>query len=283
MFFLATRSPSRLFGALATHPPIPERIHAIDPSWDGKFPSLDKEQVEVVKRAALSDLKRPSSPMPNILGSILGGAVLSRSDGAKNRSRLSNHILFLPNYRQSDAVAFGIRRKKLRRRAAGKRESRRARTTRRRRAGLRACSSSDDEKIRATQIAENRKTLLAICFPDKTAALFPDVSKIAAHVHLPIINLALGGLRQVERGAIRRKTFHRRYAMAHRKRRQSWNCLNSSCKIVLRNLDSQFNVAEKSPRPILHDQTARAGLRYFAFPRLANVGSDDATEIEKGV
>ena len=31
-----------LFGAMATHPPIPDRIHAIDPAWDGKFTSRSK-------------------------------------------------------------------------------------------------------------------------------------------------------------------------------------------------------------------------------------------------
>ena len=45
------------FGLMATHPPIPDRIHAIDPTWDGKFPPLDEEQIEVVKRAAISELE----------------------------------------------------------------------------------------------------------------------------------------------------------------------------------------------------------------------------------
>jgi hypothetical protein len=32
------------FGLLATHPPLPERIRAIDPNWDGKFPPSDETQ-----------------------------------------------------------------------------------------------------------------------------------------------------------------------------------------------------------------------------------------------
>src|SRR5208337_2828203 len=45
MFFgNGVREP--FFGLLATHPPIPDRIRAIDPAWDGKFPSLEKDQVE---------------------------------------------------------------------------------------------------------------------------------------------------------------------------------------------------------------------------------------------
>ena len=47
------------FGSMATHPPIPDRIRAIDPAWDGKFPPLEKKQVEIVKRAAISELEHP--------------------------------------------------------------------------------------------------------------------------------------------------------------------------------------------------------------------------------
>src|SRR5439155_12240170 len=40
-----------LFRLMATHPPIAERIRAIEPAWDGKFPPLEPEQIEVVQRA----------------------------------------------------------------------------------------------------------------------------------------------------------------------------------------------------------------------------------------
>src|SRR6185503_11918887 len=66
-----------MFGSMATHPPIPDRIHAIDPTWDGKFPPLKEEQKEVVKNAALSELKHVRPPMPQILGGILTGAVIA--------------------------------------------------------------------------------------------------------------------------------------------------------------------------------------------------------------
>lgn len=37
--FFANALATRLGGALATHPPLPKRIRAIDPQWDGQFPA----------------------------------------------------------------------------------------------------------------------------------------------------------------------------------------------------------------------------------------------------
>ena len=38
--FFASGFSSRIFAMLATHPPLDERIHAIDPHWDGKYPRV---------------------------------------------------------------------------------------------------------------------------------------------------------------------------------------------------------------------------------------------------
>ena len=117
---------------------------------------------------------------------------------------------------------------------------------------------SPDETTRATQIAGIAKRVS----PDvsaKTAALFPDVSKIAAHAHLPMVNIALGALRQLtaEQFAQFSKTLQ-------------W-LINSDGKvelfefvlqkIVLRNLAPQIWRVAPAGRPVLHHQTARAGLR----------------------
>ncbi len=81
---------------MATHPPIPDRIRAIDPAWDGKFPPLKPEQVETVKRAAISELEHTRPPMPQVLGAILGGAVLIADDDAPKPPVIRTHSV-LPN------------------------------------------------------------------------------------------------------------------------------------------------------------------------------------------
>jgi Zn-dependent protease with chaperone function len=262
-----------LFGALATHPPIPERIHAIDSSWDGKFPPLDKEQVEVVKRAALSEMKHPSSPMPNILGSILGGAVIASGSADKPPVIKSCHVL--PNIGNPTPLhleyAVKLRDALPENMKAAAREPLDAVAL------VYALLLSDDDKLRAAQIAEiGKRSSLSVS--EKTAALFPDVSKIAAHVHLPIINLALGGLRQLSAEQFRNFSQTLQWLIESDGKVELFEFVLQ--KIVLRNLDSQFNSPQKSVvqfytiKPLVPDCAV-------ILSALANVGSDDAAEIEK--
>jgi len=262
-----------LFGALATHPPIPDRIHAIDPSWDGKFPPLDKEQVEVVKRAALSEMKHPSLPMPNILGSILGGAVIASGGAEKPPVIKSRHVL--PNIGNPTPLHLEYAVKL--RDALPENVKSAAREPLDAVALIYAMLLSDDEKMRSTQIAEIA-TRFSPSVSEKTAALFPDVSKIATHVHLPIINLALGGLRRLSAEQFQNfsRTLH--WLIESDGKVELFEFVLQ--KIVLRHLDSQFNGPQKivvqfyTIKPLVPDCAV-------VLSTLANVGSDDAAEIEK--
>ncbi len=262
-----------LFGALATHPPIPDRIHAIDPSWDGKFPPLDKEQVEVVKRAAFSEMKHPSSPMPNILGSILGGAVIASGSTDKPPIIKSRHVL--PNIGNPTPLhleyAVKLRNSLPENVKAAAREPLDAVAL------IYALLLSDDEKMRATQIAEIGKSS-SQSVSDKTAALFPDVSKIAAHVHLPIINLALGGLRQLTAEQFQNFSQTLQWLIQSDGKVELFEFVLQ--KIVLRNLAPQFGAARP---PVVQYYTIKPLVPDCAvvLSALANVSSDDDGEIEK--
>lgn len=65
-FFFAQGFRSHFGGAWATHPPLPERIRAIDPRWDGQF--FKPEQVVDVKTQSFAETglggapKRPAQP-----------------------------------------------------------------------------------------------------------------------------------------------------------------------------------------------------------------------------
>jgi hypothetical protein len=56
--------------------------------------------------------------------------------------------------------------------------------------------SCDDDNLRSQQLTEISGRV-SQSVSDKAAALFPDVSKFAAQAHLPIINIALGALKQL--------------------------------------------------------------------------------------
>ena len=61
-------------GLLETHPPLPDRIRVFDPNFDGIFPSVRYDGRDQPPEG-ISKPKRP--PMPNIFGSVLGGAILA--------------------------------------------------------------------------------------------------------------------------------------------------------------------------------------------------------------
>src|ERR1017187_4673647 len=180
------------FGLLATHPPIPDRVRAIDPAWDGKFPPLDKEQMEGVKRAALAELERQPKPLPDIFKTVLGGAVIASGSTStppviRSRSVMPNlgnptplHLKYAGQLRDSlpDSVK------------AAAREPLDAVAL------IYAMLLSPDPALRDAQLAGLAQRVEPAVH-QKTAALYPDVSSAATHARLPIVSPALGALRQL--------------------------------------------------------------------------------------
>lgn len=176
----------------ATHPPIPERIRAIDPQWDGKYPELKDEQKETVKRAAVADfeknLRRP--PVTN-LDAILGLAIATekpvRPPVIRSETvmpRLGNptplHLKYAEELR--DALPEELR--------AAVRDPLDATAL------IYALLLAADADLRATQVAEIERAISADV-AKKTVALYPAVAGVVQRARLPLVNLALGALRQV--------------------------------------------------------------------------------------
>ena len=177
-------------GLLETHPPLAERIRVFDPNFDGKFPYVRYDGRDRPPEG-ISTPKR--QPMPNLFGTVLGGAILASGDAEKppvirSHSVLPNlgnptplHLKYAEQLRDSlpDSVK------------AAAREPLDAVAL-----IYAMLSESDDDTTRTTQLAELAKRVDP-AIQQKTAALFPDVSKAAAHAHLPMVNLALGTLRHL--------------------------------------------------------------------------------------
>src|ERR1039457_5535725 len=180
------------FGIMATHPSIPDRVRAIDPAWDGKFPLLDEKQIEVVKRAAISELEHTPKPLPDIFKTVLGGAIIASGSAStppviRSRSVMPNlgnptplHLKYAGQLRDSlpDSVK------------AAAREPLDAVAL------IYAMLLSPDPALRDAQLAGLAQRVEPAVH-QKTAALYPDVSTAATHARLPIVNLALGALRQL--------------------------------------------------------------------------------------
>ncbi|HEY1663955.1 MAG TPA: M48 family metallopeptidase [Verrucomicrobiae bacterium] len=266
--FFGNGIPNQIFGMMATHPPLEDRIRAIDQTWDGKFPRVDMTTV----RAEIA--KQQSKPRPVFMDGkmiVLGGIM---SQGAQEPQaplkkyaipNIGNptplHLKYAEQLR--DSLPDTIR--------AAVREPLDATAL------IYAILLSKDDDQRARQLDELQKRVGAE-ISGKTAALSPDVSKIASHTHLPMVNLALGALKQltVEQYGDFSKTL-------------DW-LINSDGtvelfefvlqKIVLRHLDSQFHGARK---PIVQYYVIKPLVPDCALllSALANLSSNDPAEIQK--
>jgi Zn-dependent protease with chaperone function len=261
-----------LFGAMATHPPIPDRIHAIDPSWDGTFPPLKAEQVETVKNAAISDLKHARAPMPEILGGILGGTVIA---GGMEPPPVIRTKSVLPNL--GNPTPLHLRYAEQLRDALPENLKAAARDPLAATALIYALLLAADEKLRAQQLAEIARRVSSP-ISEQTAALFPDVAAVAQHARLPLVNLALGALRNLTATQFKSFADTLEWLAGSDGEIQLFEFVLQ--KIVLRHLASKFGSAAPTAvqfytlKPLVPDCAV-------VLSALANVGSNDTGEIQK--
>jgi uncharacterized tellurite resistance protein B-like protein len=263
-----------LFGAMATHPPIPDRIRAINPAWDGKFPPLKPEQIETVKRAAISELEHTRPPMPQVLGAILGGAVLTGDDDApkppviRTNSVLPNlgnptplHLKYAEQLR--DALPDNLRQA--------------ARDPLAATALIYALLLGADEKLRAKQLS-GIASRASDSVSKQTAALFPDVAAVAQRARLPLVNLAIGALRNLTADQFKQFSQKLEWLVGSDGKVELFEFVLQ--KIVLHHLAPKFGGARPATvqfytlKPLVPDCVV-------VLSALAYVGSSDAGEIQK--
>ena len=272
--FFASGLTDSFFGAMATHPPLEDRIQAIDSNWDGKFHRLEDDKPENLH---LSRHPAPSQPSPfpsphNIFGTMMGGAILASEDQVppviQSHSVLPNlgnptplHLKYAEELRNSlpenlkaaareplDAVAL-----------------------------IYALLLSGDESQRATQLA-GLGGRASHAVSEKTVALYPEVSSAARRARLPLVNIALPALRQLDAGQFSQFSQTLQWLIGSDGRVELFEFVVQ--KIVLRNLASQFGETRKATvqfytlKPLVPDCAV-------VLSALANVGSSDAAEIQK--
>ncbi len=260
------------FGLMATHPAIPDRIRAIDPAWGGTFPPLDEKQVEIVKRAAMAELAHTPKPMPDFFKTVLGGAIIASGSTAtppviRSRSVLPNlgnptplHLKYAEQLRES--LSDNIK--------AAAREPLDAVAL------IYALLLGPEESTRATQLVELAKRVEPAVY-QKTVALYPDVSAAASHARLPMVNLALGALRQMSAAQYDQFSKTLQWLVESDGKIELFEFVVQ--KIVLRHLASQFTGAR---RPVIQYYTLKPLVPDCAIvlSALANVGSSDAAQIK---
>ncbi len=262
-----------LFGAMATHPPIPDRIRAIDPAWDGKFPPLKPEQIETVKRAAISELEHTRPPMPQVLGAILGGAVLTGDDDAPKPPVIRTNSV-LPNL--GNPMPLHLKYAEQLRDALPDNLRQAARDPLAATALIYALLLGPDEKLRAEQLA-GIASRASDSISKQTAALFPDVAAVAKHARLPLVNLAIGALRNLTADQFKQFSQTLAWLVGSDGKVELFEFVLQ--KIVLHHLGPKFEGVRPSPvqfytlKPLVPDCVV-------ILSALANAGSNAEAEIQ---
>ena len=272
--FFASGFASSFFGLMATHPPLEARIRAIDPTWDGKFHRGAGGSPKNVPLYRESQPARRTTPAPlqNILGGVIGGAVLASENEAppviKAQSVMPNlgnptplHLKYAEELRNSlpDSLT------------AAAREPLEAMAL------IYALLLSHDDTLRATQL-DGLAGRASRAVAEKVAALFPEASQAAARARLPLVNLALPALRQLDASQFSQFSKTLEWLIDSDGEVELFEFVVQ--KIVMRHLDAEFNGPRKSVvqyytiRPLVPDCVV-------ILSALANVGSEDPVQIER--
>jgi Zn-dependent protease with chaperone function len=255
---------------LATHPPLEERIRAIDPGWDGKFKTGGVSAVEA--ESSREAVKPPSSrsPFPPIPG-MPGGRTIAAGYAA-NVVQAGN---VLPSLGKPTPLhlryAVDLRNSLSEKIRSAAREPLDATAL------LYAMLLSPDEALRAKQLGElARRTAPGV--GETTAALWPEVAPVAARARLPLANLALSALRHLRPDELQQFSQALQWLIESHGQIGIFEFVLQ--KIVRRHLASHSGEA-RPPSIQYHTLKQLVPDCSVVLSALANVSSDNAGEVEK--
>jgi uncharacterized tellurite resistance protein B-like protein len=252
--FTAPGVKASFFNAFATHPPLEERIRAIDPNWNGEFKAI----TPFVEAEKISP--RKAATPPPIFGSphMIGIAAAAMLPNLGQPTPL--HLRYAEEFR--DAIPEEIK--------LATREPLTAAAL------IFALLLDEDASLRRAQLDELTRRFPAA--QTKIPALVRAVETLAARARLPLVNLALPALRKL--GA----EDYRRFADTLKWLVESDGEVDlfefALQKILLRHLASQFGETRRavvqfySIKPLVPDCS-------LLLSALAHVGSDDFTTQQK--
>ena len=184
--FFGNPMKSSLFNVFATHPPLEERIRAIDPGWDGKFPDLLKAAPDE-SESVVGEPKKPRLFPPIIPGFPAGAPGLAGATAVSTESVLPTlgnptpqHLRYAVELR--DSLPENIR-------AAAHHPQYAC-------ALVFALLLSNNEATRASQLKQLAQRVTPEV-AEQITALWPEASIISQRARLPVVNLALPALKQL--------------------------------------------------------------------------------------
>ncbi len=256
-----------LFHLMDTHPSLAQRILAIDPSFDGSFPPVSVAEVErAAPRVAppqRSPLPFPFLGMPRAHGGLAALAppiIAAQTVMANTGTPASGHLRYAENLRVTIPASL----------QAAAREGLGASTL------VYALLLSDDEAVRRKQLDDlTAATSAAVC--QETLRVLPETQTVATHAKLPLVDLAIPGLRHLS------PTQFQQFRAAVQKLVESDGEIDLFeyvlQKVVLRHLEPYFLQARK---PVIQYYSLKplAGDCAVLLSALAYLGQDEPDKIE---
>lgn len=257
-------------GLLETHPPLTHRIRVFEPNFDGQFPNVRYDGGDQAPQE-ISTSKRPS--VPNLFGTVLGGAILASGDTEKPPVIRSHSVL--PNF--GNPTPLQLKYAEQLRDSLPDSIKAAAHEPLGAVALIYAMLLSDDASTRTNQLEELAKRVDS-AIQQKTLALYPEVSKATARAHLPMISLALGTLRQLNPDQFAQFSQTLQWLIQSDGKVELFEYVIQ--KIILHHLAPQFGQA---PRSVVQFYSMKPLVPDCAvlLSALANVGSSDDAEIQK--
>ena len=267
MFFGNGRGES-FFHLMDTHPPLAERIRAIDPSFDGVFlPVAFAEAERVTPRVSpppqrspipfpFPGLPRAQASIAELAPPVIGAQTMMTSTG----NPTSAHLRYAEGLRVTIPASL----------QAAAREGLGASTL------VYALLLSDDDATRGKQLDElAAASSAAAC--QETLRLLPEVQAVATHAKLPLVDLALPGLRHLS------PTQFQQFRAAVQKLVESDGEIDLFeyvlQKVVLRHLEPFFLQARK-PTLQYYALKPLAGDCAILLSALACLGQDEPDKVE---
>lgn len=177
-----------LFGAMATHPPLKDRIRAIDPNWDGQFKPL----VEVEEERPTAKGKT-SQALDQLLAGVVVPATVAASAAGRKPPGIRPQTV-MPHL--GNPTPLHLRYAEQLRNAFPESVKSAAHGPLTAVALIYAMLLSREEPLRSTQLQElSRRTPATI--HENVAALAGDAAAISQRARLPLVNLTLPALRML--------------------------------------------------------------------------------------
>jgi Zn-dependent protease with chaperone function len=193
-FFFANGMAESFSGFFSTHPPLEERIRALEPNWDGRFTVVDLRQ-------DIGDEKRPggSAPpkiepgrtvQPPQLGDLLGGRAMGPAMIPITAATAGALLSACPPTQRHLDYAADLKNNLPPGLVTAAREPMSAAAL------IYALLLSKDDTLRNSQLAQLQKQT-APGMTDEISRLLPEVAKLDSRARLPLASLTMTALRRL--------------------------------------------------------------------------------------